>query len=51
MLEIAKKLGKDEGLKWLKGDNRIWYLLRSMPEYDCSCGFKDISDWIKIKSI
>lgn len=42
MLEIAKKLGKDEGLKWLKADSRIWYLLRSMPAYDCTCGFKDV---------
>jgi hypothetical protein len=44
MLEIAKKLGKDEGLKWLKNEKRIWYLLHSMPEYNCKCGFKDISE-------
>ncbi len=44
MLEIAKKLGKEEGLKWLKDEKRIWYLLRSMPQYDCICGFKDVSE-------
>lgn len=44
MLELAKKMGPIEGLEWLRSEKRKWYLLRSMPDYECSCGFKNISD-------
>lgn len=43
MLKVAQELGKEEGWKWLKDQKRVWYLLRSMPQYNCSCGFKDVS--------
>lgn len=44
MLEIAKKMGPIEGLKWLKDEKRVWYLLRSIPQYQCDCGFKNIAE-------
>lgn len=44
MLEIAKKLGPEKGLEWLRADSRYWYLLRSMSNYECSCGFKNIAE-------
>jgi len=38
MLEIAKKMSLEEGKKWLTAENRVWYLLRSMPQYTCKNG-------------
>src|SRR5690554_5034028 len=42
MLEIAQKMGEQEGRKWLTSEDRIWYLLHGMPTYACECGCKNI---------